>query len=57
MELIQVTVSTKPIKFTCGDVDLDDFIINDACDYHTNLLSETFLLHTSDINLAYFRSD
>jgi GNAT superfamily N-acetyltransferase len=54
MELFQVTVSTGPIEFTCGDEDLDDFIINDACDYHTNLLSETFILKTSDVNLGYF---
>ena len=54
MELLQLTVSTGPIEFTCGDEDLDDFIINDACDYHTNLLSETYILQTSDVNLAYF---
>ena len=54
MELLQVTVSTRPIKFTCGDEDLDDFITNDACNYHANLLSETFLLQTSGLNLAYF---
>ena len=54
MELLQVTTSCEPIVFTCGDDDLDDFIMNDSKQYHQSLLAETFLLKSGDDALAYF---
>lgn len=54
MELLQVTTSSEPIVFTCGDDDLDDFVMNDSRQYHQSLLAETFLLKSDDDALAYF---
>ena len=55
MELLQVTSSSEPLVFTCGDDDLDDFVMNDSRRYHQSLLAETFLLKDSDDDtLAYF---
>ena len=33
MELLQVTSSSEPIVFTCGDDDLDDFEDDDDFDF------------------------
>ena len=44
MEMEQVLDEYNLVEFECGDDELNDFIINDALDYHRNLLSESYLL-------------
>lgn len=44
----------KVSDFTCGDNDLDDFIINDAVEYADKKLALSYLLKRYDNVLAYF---
>lgn len=41
------------VEFECGDEELNDFITNDALDYHRSLLSESYLLKEEGHLLAY----
>ena len=43
-------------SFDCGDIDLNDFIVNDARNYQTELLSVTYLFETNKSKVAAFFS-
>ena len=49
----QVLDNSEVVEFECGDEDLNDFIINDAGNYHRNLLSESYLLKEGEHLIAY----
>ena len=49
----QVLDNSEVIEFECGDEDLNDFIINDAGNYHRHLLSESYLLKEGELLIAY----
>ena len=53
MEMEQVLDEYNLVEFECGDDELNDFIINDALDYHRNLLSESYLLKDEGRVIAY----
>ena len=41
MVMEQVLDTTDVFEFDCGDKELNDFIIDDAVDYHKNQLAES----------------
>ncbi len=52
--LIRLT-RTHPIKhFDCGDVDLNDFLLNDSKSYLDKLLAVTYILETENETIAFF---
>ena len=52
--LIRLTL-TQPIKpFDCGDVDLNDFLLNDSKGYLDKLLAVTYILETKNETIAFF---
>ena len=53
MQLEQVLEDCNSIDFECGEDELNDFIINDAADYHRSLLAESYLLKDDGHVIAY----
>lgn len=53
MQLEQVLEDCDSFDFECGKDDLNDFIINDAADYHRTLLAESYLLKDDGRVIAY----
>ena len=41
-------------SFSCGDADLDDFIVNEAPFYRDALLAVSYVMEQDDIPIAYF---
>lgn len=41
-------------SFCCGDIDLDDFIVNDAHRYRESLLAVTYVMEEDNKPIAYF---
>ena len=40
--------------FESEDVELNDFLLNDAKNYLKSLLATTYIIHTEDDTIAYF---
>lgn len=53
MVMEQVLDTTDGFEFDCGDKELNDFIIDDAVDYHKNQLAESYLLKDDGQVIAY----
>ena len=53
MQLEQVLEDCNSIDFECGEDELNDFIINDAADYHRSLLAESYILKDDGHVIAY----
>lgn len=41
-------------SFSCGDPDLNDFIVNDAHNYRSSLLAVSYVMEENNIPIAYF---
>lgn len=41
-------------SFSCGDHDLNDFILNDAHNYRSSLLAVSYVMEEDNIPIAYF---
>ena len=45
---------TPPNHFDCGDVDLNDFLLDDACPHQNDLLTVSYLVKHNEDVVAYF---
>ncbi len=52
--IIRLTLEHKILPFDCGDIDLNDFLINDACVYQDKLLAVTYLVESAGRTVLYF---
>lgn len=46
--------NTPPETFNCGDADLDEFLLDDACPHQSDLLTVTYLVRHEGLVVAYF---
>lgn len=53
-QLIRLSQETTILPFTCGDADLDEFLMNDAKEHLRYLSLVTYLLVSSEKTIAYF---
>ena len=54
MKIIRLTPDYQFGSFDCGEPDLNDFLISDAKDYASRLLSVTYLIESDNSIAAYF---
>ncbi|MDR2622171.1 MAG: hypothetical protein LBC48_06270 [Dysgonamonadaceae bacterium] len=54
VKIIRLEEDTALSSFECGDIDLNDFILNDAKNYLKSMLAVTYLLKADDEIVAYF---
>ena len=54
MRLVRLEEIEHIKPFDCGDVDLNDFLLNDAKLYSNQLLANTFVLEDDDETIAYY---
>jgi predicted GNAT family N-acyltransferase len=52
--LLQLTENTEIYSFESEDKELNDFLLNDAKNYFSSLLTVTYLIMTKDEIIAYF---
>lgn len=56
LSFVRLGVTSNTSKFDCGDLDLNDFIRNDALFYQQELLTVTYLFENRDGEIAAFFS-
>jgi len=54
IDIIRLEECTSITSFDCGDVDLNDFLHNDAKDYLKSMLAVTYLVKKDNDIVAYF---
>jgi len=54
LQLMRLEESTSISSFNCGDIDLNDFLLNDAKNYIKSMLAVTYLFKIDDDIAAYF---
>jgi GNAT superfamily N-acetyltransferase len=54
LQLVKLENATLISDFDCGDIDLNDFLHNDAKNYLKSMLAITYLLKVDDDIAAYF---
>jgi len=54
IEIVRLEFETPISSFDCGDIDLNDFLHNDAKNYLKSLLAVTYLIKVENEIVAYF---
>jgi GNAT superfamily N-acetyltransferase len=54
IEIVRMDKGTSLSSFDCGDIDLNDFLLNDAENYLTAMLAVTYLVKIEEEIAAYF---
>jgi hypothetical protein len=54
IEIIRLNEETHISSFDCGDIDLNEFLLNDAKNYLKSMLAVTYLIKIKDKITAYF---
>ena len=54
MGIVRLDDDTPLSSFDCGDIDLNDFLLNDAKNYLKSMLAVTYLIKIDDEIVAYF---
>lgn len=54
MRIVRLTPDYIIRKFDCGNLDLNDFLLNDSKDYQKKLLSVTYVIENDDDIAGYF---
>jgi len=54
LQLIRLEENTSISSFDCGDIDLNDFLLNDAKNYIKSMLAVTYLFKVDNEIAAYF---
>ncbi|MDR1135447.1 MAG: GNAT family N-acetyltransferase [Clostridiales Family XIII bacterium] len=54
IEIVRLDEDTELFSFDCGDMDLNDFLLNDAKNYLKSMLAVTYLVKVEDEIVAYF---
>ncbi|GHT22821.1 N-acetyltransferase [Bacteroidia bacterium] len=54
IDIIRLEEDTPVSSFDCGDMDLNDFLLNDAKNYLKTMLAVTYLVKIEDEIAAYF---
>lgn len=53
-QLSRLEETTQIKSFKCTDSDLNDFLIDDAVNYHRELMGVTYIIHNADSIVAYY---
>jgi len=54
INIVRLQEDTPISSFDCGDIDLNDFLLNDAKNYLKAMLTVTYLVKIDDETIAYF---